>query len=162
MRIDTEELLLRYQDDVFRAAFVIVGNHSDAEDVSQETFIRYHRSKTEFESESHIKAWLLRTAMNLSKDLLKSFFRKNSVPLEEYAASVPFESPEDSGLFTAVMALPRKYRAVIHLFYYEGYSTNEIAAMLRLSPGNVRMRLSRARDMLRNALSEDGEPVSET
>ena len=157
MRIDTEELLLKYQDDVFRAAFIISKNHADAEDVTQETFLRYHRSDMEFKSESHIKAWLLRTAMNLSKDLLKSFFRKYSVPLEEYADSIPFESQTDSELFQEVMALPRKYRAVIHLFYYEGYSAKEIAELLHTSYGNVRMRLTRAREMLKNALSRDIE-----
>ncbi len=157
MRMDTEELLLKYQDDIFRASFIISKNYADAEDVTQETFLRYYLSDREFDSESHIKAWLLRTAMNLSKDLLKSFFRKSSVPLEEYADSIPFESPEDSALFTEVMALPKKYRAVIHLFYYEGYTAKEIAEMLDLSPGNVRMRLTRAREMLKEKLKGELE-----
>ena len=95
MRLDTEELLLKYQNDIFRASFIISKNYADAEDVTQETFLRYYRSRREFDSESHIRAWLLRTAMNLSKDLLKSFFRKSSVPLEEYADSIPFESPSE-------------------------------------------------------------------
>ena len=157
MRMDTEELLLKYQNDIFRASFIISKNYADAEDVTQETFLRYYRSRREFDSESHIRAWLLRTAMNLSKDLLKSFFRKSSVSLEEYADSIPFESPEDSALFTEVMALPKKYRAVIHLFYYEGYTAKEIAEMLDLSPGNVRMRLTRAREMLKERLKGELE-----
>lgn len=157
MRIETEQLLLKYQKDVFRAAFVISKNRADAEDAVQETFFRYHQSEKEFDSEEHIRAWLLRTAMNLSKDLLKSFFRKNSVPYEEYEASAPFESPEDSSLLNAVMALPVKYRTVIHLFYYEGYATKEIGGLLGLSSGNVRMRLVRAREMLKKALGEELE-----
>ena len=156
MRINTEELLLKYQGDVFRAAFIISKNREDAEDVTQETFFRYHRSDKEFDSEEHIKAWLLRTAMNLSKDLLKSFFRKNSVPLEEYMSSALMETPEDTALFTEIMTLPQKYRAVIHLFYYEELPVKEIAKLLRISEGNVRMRLTRARGILKERLK--GEP----
>lgn len=110
--------------------------------------------KKEFESEQHIRAWLIRVAINKAKNKNHTFFRRNSLPLENYIDTLTFESEESSELFETVMKLPEKYRIVIHLFYYEDYSVNEIADILKVTANNVKVRLSRGRMVLRNTLKE--------
>lgn len=155
MRTDTAVLVEKYKNALFAAAFSVCKNPSDAEDAVQEAFIKYHSTKKEFESEEHIKAWLLRVAINQARDISRSFFRKNTVALEDYLETLAFRSPEDAGLFGCVMGLPEKYRVVLHLFYYEDCSVKDIAALLSLREGSVKTRLSRGRAMLREILKED-------
>ena len=121
----------------------------------QDTMIRYSCAKKEFESEEHIKAWLIRVVINRAKDIRSSFWRRNQANWEEEMASLPFEEPEDSRLFQAVMNLPEKYRTVIHLFYYEDYDIQEIAQLLGCPGGTIKSRLSRARALLKDRLKED-------
>ena len=154
MRETTQVLVERYRDRLFSAAFSVCRNAADAEDAVQETFLRYHTSAKEFESEQHIRAWLLRVTINNSKNILRALSRHETVPLEDYAESLGFETPESKWLFEAVMALPEKYRVVLHLFYYEDFSVREIAGTLRITEGTVKTRLSRARGMLRDTLGE--------
>lgn len=161
MKLPLEELAERYKDNLFAAAFSVCKNSQDAEDVVQETFLQYHTTKTEFENEQHIRAWLLRVAINRAKNITLSFWRRKSLPLEDYAATLAFETPEAGELFEAVMALPEKYRVVVHLYYYEDYSVKEIAGLLRLSESGVKARLMRGRRLLKEALKEewnDDEP----
>ncbi|MBR4083588.1 MAG: sigma-70 family RNA polymerase sigma factor [Lachnospiraceae bacterium] len=157
MRLPIQELMKRYWNSLFVAAFQICKNREDAEDVVQDTFLQYHTSKKEYESEEHIRAWLLRVAINKAKNVNLTFWRRNKQPLEDYIETLPFETKEDSNLFEAVLALPEKYRVVIHLFYYEDYSVQEIAEVLKLSESNVKIRLSRGRKMLKEALKEEWE-----
>jgi len=157
MRLPIQELMERYWNSLFVAAFQICKNREDAEDVVQDTFLQYHTSKKEYESEEHIRAWLLRVAINKAKNVNLTFWRRNKQPLEDYIETLPFETKEDSNLFEAVLALPEKYRVVIHLFYYEDYSVQEIAGVLKLSESNVKIRLSRGRKMLKEALKEEWE-----
>ena len=154
MRLSAEDAYGRFADHVFSAAFSICRSKADSDDVVQDTFIKYHFGDTEYDSEEHIKAWLLRTAVNKAKDITKSFRWKNVVTWEDYMDELQFEEPEDSRLFEAVMQLPEKYRIVIHLFYYEDYSVEEIAKVLGLSVSNVKTRLSRARNMLKKEILE--------
>lgn len=154
MKPPVEMLVDTYRNNLYAAAFSVCKNPQDAEDVVQDTFIQYWSQKKEFESEQHIRAWLLRVAINKAKNKNASFFRRNTKPLEDYMETLTFQSEESSELFEAVMALPEKYRIVIHLFYYEDYSVNEIAEILKLTPGNVKVRLSRGRLFLRNTLKE--------
>lgn len=154
MRIKTDILVEKYKNPLYAAAFSVCKNVSDAEDAVQETFIRYHSTNKEFENEEHIRAWLLRVAINQAKNISRALRRRVLVPLEDYIESLPFPSPEDRGLFETVMALPEKYRIVLHLFYYEDYPVKEIASILSLSESNVKVRLSRARAMLREILKE--------
>ena len=149
MRLPLEVLAERYRDNLFAAAFSVCKNPYDAEDIVQETFLQYHTTNKQFESEQHIRAWLLRVAINRAKNVNLSFWRRKSVPLEEYAQTLSFETREESELFHAVMALPEKYRVVIHLYYYEDYSTAEIAELLRLKANTVRVRLHRGRELLK-------------
>ena len=155
MRTDIGVLVQKYKNALFAAAFSICKNPQDAEDAVQEAFIKYHSTRKEFESEEHIKAWLLRLAINQARDISRSFFRRNSVALEDYMETLAFQSPEDAGLFETVMGLPEKYRVVLHLFYFEDYSVKEIASILSLTESNVKVRLSRARAMLKEILKED-------
>ncbi|MCI8877085.1 MAG: RNA polymerase sigma factor [Lachnospiraceae bacterium] len=155
MREPVQELIGLYQNNIYAAAFSICKNAQDAEDVVQETFIQYHMSKNQFESQQHIRAWLIRVAINKAKNVNHTFWRKNKVPLEEYMETLAFETPKSQNLFEMVMKLPEKYRTAIHLFYYEDYGVKEIAGILRISESNVKTRLSRGRKLLKESLQEE-------
>lgn len=141
MRQSLQELFERYQNNLYAAAFNICKNAEDAKDVVQETFIQYYSLKKEFDNEQHIRAWLIRVAINKAKNMNRSFWRKNKRPLEDYMETLTFETPESEELFETVMALPEKFRIVIHLFYYEEYAIREIADILKISESNVKVRL---------------------
>lgn len=155
MRQSLEELIEAYQKSLYAAAFNICRNTDDANDVVQDTFIQYYTTKKQFQDEEHLKAWLLRVAINRAKDISRSFWKKNRLSIEDYADVVPFESREETGLFEAVMRLPEKYREVIHLYYYEDLSIKETARILRITEGSVKMRLSRGRSFLRDVFKEE-------
>lgn len=155
MRIATEVLVELYQQNLFAAAFSVCRSVQDAEDAVQDTFLQYHTIPKEFENQQHIKAWLLRVVINRAKNIAASFWRRNTMPLEEYLLSLPFQEPEDRSLMEAVLALPEKYRTVIHLFYYEDYSVRDIGSILRLTQAAVKTRLSRGRKLLKDALKEE-------
>ena len=154
MRMETQALAETYRDRLFAAAFQVCGNAADAEDAAQEALLRYHISEKQFESEQHIRAWLLRVAINCAKNVSRSFFRRNTVPLEDYMDSLEFDSGESREIFREVMNLPETYRLVIHLYYYEDYSVAEIGRILALTESNVKVRLSRGRQLLKKALQE--------
>lgn len=154
MRMETQALAETYRDRLFAAAFQVCGNAADAEDAAQEALLRYHISEKQFESEQHIRAWLLRVTINCAKNVSRSFFRRNTVPLEDYMDSLEFDSGESREIFREVMNLPETYRLVIHLYYYEDYSVAEIGKILGLTESNVKVRLSRGRQKLKKALQE--------
>ena len=154
MRMETQALAAAYRDRLFAAAFQVCGNAADAEDAAQEALLRYHASGKQFESEQHIRAWLLRVAINCAKNVSRSFWRRNTVPLEDYMETLEFDSGESRQIFREVMNLPEKYRLVIHLYYYEDYSVAEIGRILKLTESNVKVRLSRGRQLLKKALQE--------
>ncbi len=166
------EIVNRNSDMVYRLAFSMVKNVQDAEDIYQETFIRYIRSPLIFESAEHERAWFIRVTTNLCKNLWKSAWRQKMVSMESMEEAetsrqraqraygqetniVKGLSEEEETLVEMVKRLPVKYRAVVHLFYYEEMSAEEIAAALKLKSSNVRTRLTRARKMLKEWLKED-------
>ncbi len=155
MRSDTQVLFEAYRQNVYAAAFSICKNAADAEDILQETFLQYHQTNKQFDSEQHIRAWLLRVALNRAKDVYRQKKRRRETALEDYMETLTFPSPESGALFSAVMALPEHYRSVIHLFYYEDYTIDEIAKLLHLTQSNVKVRLSRGRKLLKESLGED-------
>ena len=161
MRLETKVIMEKYKDNLFSAAFNICRNAADADDVVQDTLIQYHTTDKQFDSEQHIRAWLLRVAINKAKNINMSFFRRTSVPLEDYMETLVFESPEGKAMFEEVLKLPEKYRIAIHLFYYEDYSVKEIAGILHTSESNVKVRLSRGRKMLKKSLQEAWEDNDE-
>ena len=154
MRLSVDEAFRRYGDRLFSAAFSICRNREDADDTVQDTFLKYYTQNEEYIDESHLKAWLIRVAINRAKDLSGAFWRRNRVSWEEYMDELEFQEPEDRSLFEAVMRLPGKYRIVIHLFYYEEYSIDEISATLHRSQGTVKSQLSRGRKLLKTMLTE--------
>lgn len=155
MRIETQSLISKYKDNLFAAAFSICRNSADADDIVQETFLKYHTTNKEFESEAHIKAWLIRVAVNKAKNITVSFWNRNIEDFEAYVDTLVFETTQAKSLFEYVMKLPEKYRITVHLYYYEDYSVKEIAKILKISESNVKIRLARARAMLKESLKED-------
>ncbi len=150
-------VLERYGRTVYTLALSQTRSREDAEDVFQEVFLRLMERKAPFESEEHRKAWLIRVTLSRCRSLFASAYRKKRVPLSE---DIPFSPPGRSALYDAVLALPRGYRTVIHLHYYEGYSTEEIARLLTVRPSTVRSRLFRARKLLKDQLG--GEFLDES
>jgi len=142
-----------YNRTVFGIAFNYTKSNSDACDIVQEVFTRFFTSKNTFNGDEHIKAWLIRVAINECKKHMMSSWIKRTVSLEDQI--IPFtESKEELELFDAVMSLPLRYRTPIHLHYYEGYSISEIASLLGASESTVKVRLLRARKMLKQKLKE--------
>ena len=141
-----EEAYDTYATSVYRLAMVYLGQCTDAEDVTQETFIRLLCRAPAFENEAHRKRWLLRVAANLCRDQLRGFWHRRVTELED---TLPAAPPEEQEALTAVMALPEHYRLPIHLHYYEGYSVAEIAEILKLGQSAIKMRLKRGRELLK-------------
>lgn len=155
MKPSTEIVFKTYGDRLFSIAYAVCQNREDAEDAMQDTLIRYDGAKKDFASEEHIKAWLIRVAINRAKDIRASFWRRKRADWQETMAALSFEEPADSRLFQAVMGLDEKYRVVVQLFYYEDYGVEEIAAILKCPSGTVKSRLSRARALLKQTLKEE-------
>ena len=145
------EIVKTYSDSLLKTAFTILKSTDDAEDVVQEVFIKLISKSPEFNDKNHEKAWLLRVTINLSRNLLKSSSRQN-LPLIE---NIPYTNNENSELLSVVLSLPERYRTVIHLHYYEGYSIKEIAAITKQPTATVGTQLSRARKLLKNILKGD-------
>lgn len=147
-------LVKKYIDTVFRIALNQTRSVPDAEDITQNVFLALLRQKRDFDSDEHVKAWLIRVTVNESKKWHRSPWRKHT-PLEEYAASLPDFTERDREILDAVVALPRKYRLPIYLYYYEEYSTAEIAEILKIPKGTVCTYLSRGRELLKMEFRED-------
>lgn len=149
-----EALLDRYGESILRLAYSYLHNQSDAEDILQDTLIQYLRTAPTLESPAHEKAWLLRVAGNLSKNLLRAQGYRQADQLKETLAAQ--EREDLSYVWEAVKALPVPYREAIHLFYYEGYSTAQIAQILGRKEATVRSHLKRGREKLKPLLEEVG------
>lgn len=148
------EIYDKYKNTVYRTAFAYCRNTADAEDITQEVFIRHFQRNRDFPDEQEEKAWLIRVTANRCKDLFKSFrYRNCTIPLDE--VNLIYETPEESDVYHAVMELPAKYRLVIHLYYYEEYSVKEIGGIIGKSETAVQTQLYRARNLLRKALGKE-------
>ena len=139
--MDVEAIYLRHVDTVYRVCYSFMGNAADSEDATQSTFVKLMKARPTFTNEEHEKAWLIRVASNHCKDVLKSSVRKG----------VSDERGPDLAL-DAVLALDSKYKDVVYLHYYEGYSAADIARMLGKPSSTVRTHLREARAILRKAL----------
>ncbi len=147
-----ERLLDQYGNSVLRLAYSYLHNMSDAEEILQETLIRYLQTAPEFENSAHEKAWLMKVAANLSKNRIDYNQRRATDELKEELLA---QDQEDlSFVWEAVKALPEQYREAIHLFYYEGYSTAQIARILTRKESSVRSDLRRGREKLKQVLKE--------
>lgn len=144
-----------YADMIFRVACHALADRCEAEDVTQTVLLRLYQQKEDFAGEEHLKRWLLRVAVNESRKVLRSPWRRRTLPLEGWDGAAEEEEP--TGVLEAVLALEGKYRLPVYLYYYEGYSVQEAAAILGLNPSTVQTRLQRAREKLKKALTEEGE-----
>lgn len=149
-----ETLLFQYENTLYRAALAILGDAHEAEDAVQDAFLRCLEKEPDFESPAHEKAWLLRVTVNGCKSRLRSPWRRRTAPLLD---TYPAAGPEEQSLMETIGKLPAKDRTVLHLYYYEGYQTAEIAEMTGWREGTVRSRLTRARAKL-GALLKGEEP----
>jgi RNA polymerase sigma factor, sigma-70 family len=149
---EAEKLLDDYGNSILRLAYSYLHNMSDAEDVLQDTLIQYLKAAPDFENAAHEKNWMMRVAGNISKNRLKYNRVRHS---DELSDELTADGREDlSFVWEAVKSLPVMYREVIHLYYYEGYPTAEIAAILKEKDSTVRSHLSRGREKLREILKE--------
>lgn len=171
------ETINRNMNMVYRLAFSMVKTNQDAEDIRQEVMLRYIRTNPSFENTEHERAWFIRVTTNLCKNLWRTAWRQRVVSMDSMEENegdsgngigmhCSFDSVEtvqgvngfteaEERVMEAVKRLSLKYRVVIHLFYYEEMSIEEIAKALKLQPSNVRTRLTRARKMLKEWLKED-------
>ncbi len=158
-----EKVVTKYMDTVYRIAISHTKDALDADDVVQQTFMKLLTKNVNFTDEEHMKRWLIRVCINECNSLFSSFWRKNvnlfdNNSSEENGTTQSYEpsfmQQEDSDLYEAVKMLPAKCRIVIYLFYYEGYSTKEIAEIIHVREATVRTRLVRARKLLKEELTE--------
>lgn len=149
-----EAAVLTFGPAVYRLAFSQLQNKADAEDVFQEVFLRYVEKAPQFQDEEHERAWLLRVTLNCCKDVFRSPFRKHRAQLEE-AENLPVWDPEEEQLLERLQKLSKKDRAVLHLFYWEDLTTEQVAKAVGCSPAAARQRLSRAREKLRRELDKE-------
>ena len=151
-------LARRYIDTVYRVALNYIKSPADADDITQNVFLKLLQEKKPFDSDEHAKRWLIRVTVNECKNLVRSrWWRAES--FEEYAGTLAFDNQAQSDLFHMVMALPRKYRLPIYLYYYEGYSTQEIGQLLKLPKNTVCTQLKRGRELLKESLQEVDDNV---
>lgn len=147
-----------YGDSVKRVCMIYLKNSADTEDIFQNVFIKYTIRSPYFETDEHEKAWIIRVAINECKDFLKSFYKRKMLPTRPdlllHQQTTSF-STEQSEVLEAVLTLPRKYREVIYLFYYEEYSAVEIAEIFKKNVNTIYTRLARARDMLQARLGDE-------
>jgi RNA polymerase sigma-70 factor, ECF subfamily len=142
----------RYSDTLIRVSFSYMKNMSDAEDLTQEAFVKLIEKKPVFQSQDHEKAWLIRVTINLCKNRLKTVWFRKTLPLEE--GSYNF-TPKESEVMEAVLELPAKYRSIILLFYFEEYKITEIAEIVGQKEATISSQLHRARKLLKLKLKED-------
>lgn len=147
-----EEFVLKYENRLYRTAVAIMANKADAEDIVQDVFLKAMEKRPDFQSSDHEIAWLIRVTVNLCKSRLRSSWWKKTEPLLD---SYPAQSEREQHLMEAILSLPSKYRIVIHLFYYEGYTTKEIAGITKQKESTVRSLLTRGRQKLKLSLKEE-------
>lgn len=139
----------RYSQSLIKIAFAYLKNLADAEEVAQDVFLAYLQKRPVFENAEHEKAWLIRTTINKSKNMLKTGWFRSRNPVPDNLSYLP---PEENEVLQAVLALDKKYRIPIHLHYYEGYSIQEIADILQAKPATVGTWLARGRLLLKEKI----------
>lgn len=153
---ETMYAIERYADMVRRICFVHLKSIDDTEDIFQEVFLKYALRSADFEDTAHEKAWLIRVTINACRDFLKNAFRNKVIPLDDLMELPAAQRDEHSEVLEAVLHLPPKYRDVVYLHYYEGYSAAEIGAILKKNANTVYTWLARAREQLKTTLGGDG------
>lgn len=147
----------RYADTVRRICMIHLKNYADTEDIFQNVFLKYVLSTAVFESEEHEKAWFIRVTINACRDLLKSFFRSRTVSLDTLLDQPADLTETDRTVLDAVLALPGKYRDVVYLHYYEGYTAPQIGEILHKNVNTIYTLLNRAKQALKETLGGDDD-----
>jgi len=153
-----QKIIEKYSPMVYRLAYSLVKSRADADDIHQEVFLKYMKYRPRFESEEHEKAWFIRVTTNQCRNWWKTAWRKRIVSLSEYKeedVTQDFSVEKNEDIIEIVKLLPQKYRVVIHLFYYEELSIEEISNILGRKASTVRTQLTRARKQLSELLKED-------
>jgi len=153
-----QKVIEKYSPMVYRLAYSLVKSRADADDIHQEVFLKYMKYRPRFESEEHEKAWFIRVTTNQCRNWWKTAWRKRIVSLSEYKeedVTQDFSVEKNEDIIEIVKLLPQKYRVVIHLFYYEELSVEEISNILGRKASTVRTQLTRARKQLSELLKED-------
>lgn len=152
---ETARAIDLYADMVRRLCLIHLKNQADSEDIFQTVFLKYVLSSAVFKSQEHEKAWFIRVTVNACRDLLRSFFHSRTVPLEELI-DLPADAPPDTRhVLEAVLGLPEKYRDVVYLHYYEGYTAPEIGRIIHKNTNTVYSLLTRSKTLLREKLGGD-------
>lgn len=154
---EMENIYNKYVNTVYRIALMLLKSVPEAEDVTQTVFIKLMTSGLQFESDEHMKAWLIVTAQNTCKDLFKGWWRSKRVDSECVAEQTYLTDPLPSDIWDKIAGLEGKYKLPVYLHYYEGYKTEEIARMLKVNHGTLRTRLRTAKKKLKLLLEEDIE-----
>lgn len=152
--VSKKDTIEKYFNTVYKLALSQTKSKTAADDVTQEVFLRYIKSEKDFESEEHLKAWLIRVTLNCVKSTFTSSWFKKTVPLSE-EFDIPTLMEEKSDVYYAVLELPPKYKAVIHLFYYEDLSIAQIAKYLGQKETTIKSQLHRGREMLKEKLENN-------
>jgi RNA polymerase sigma-70 factor (ECF subfamily) len=148
-----DSIIKLYYHSIFRVAYIFVKNKHDSEDITQETFLELLKNNQPFGSKEHEKAWLVRVAINKSKNFLNSYWNRNTEALRE---DIPFKfTKKEFDLFDAISSLDGKYKTVIHLFYFEKYTIPEIANILDSNSSSVNTLLIRGRKKIKRKLGDD-------
>ena len=144
----------KYMDTVFRLAFSMLKSPADADDVTQNVLLSLYRTDYQFESDEHVRSWLMKVTVNECRKVWRRPFRRHE-NIDDYAETLAFEDPSYQDLFEAIMQLDRDKRTVIVLYYIEGYSIKEIAEILNVPAATIGTRLARARAKLAQYLKEE-------
>lgn len=143
--------MVRYRDTVFRVAYTYLRDAADADDVTQDVFIKLYRTATCFESDEHLRRWLIHVAINTCKSLFRTPWRRVE-DIESYADKLAMPTCEHRRIFVDVMRLPERYRVPLMLYYYCGFTTDETAHLLHVPAATVRTRMARGRRRLKELL----------
>ncbi|MCH5251117.1 MAG: RNA polymerase sigma factor [Lachnospiraceae bacterium] len=149
---DVRKAVLKYSDMLYKICIVILCNEQDVQDAIQDTFCRYMEKKPNFRDEQHEKAWLIRVATNISRDMIRFRIRHPKVSIDELENSLA--APEHKETLRELLELPVKQKVAIYLHYVEGYQIKEIADILGITEGAVKMRLQRGRELMKLSLKE--------
>lgn len=151
---DIREVVIKYSDTLYKVFIVILCNEQDVQDAIQDTFCRYLEKRPLFHDEEHEKAWLIRVATNICRDMIRFRIRHPKVSIDEIENTLA--APEQKEILRELLELPTKQKTVIYLHYVEGYQVKEIAEILGIKEGAVKVRLMRGRRQMRELLSMEG------
>ncbi len=144
----------RYSDIIKRLCMIHLKNYADTEDIFQTVFLKYVLSSVCFENEEHEKAWFIKVTLNACRDLIKSFFRSKTISIDEII-NLPGELPhENKEILEAILSLPPKYKDIVYLHYYEGYTAVQISKIFKKNVNTVYTLITRSKQMLKEKLGD--------